>query len=662
MDIYRPDIDGLRAICILSVVMFHAGFQDWSGGFVGVDIFFVISGFLITSLIDRQISLGQFTLSSFYERRVRRLLAATIPVVVFATLFAAAFYTRENFVTYCKGLVAFVLYSSNWFFLSQTGYFAAAAETTPLLHTWSLGVEEQFYLVFPTLLLVLLRFPRSRAMWVIAVLALLSLAYAQLEISRGLTDRAFFGSVSRAWELLAGALLALAPAVIAGTARFALPMRVVGFAMIAASVFLYRSDTPFPGLAGLLPVGGALLLIAACPDSRDPTWRLLTASPMVYLGKISYSLYLWHWPVLGAVRTLSFELNDAHIVMAVGISIGLAALSHHFVEQPVRARRRLPRGRDMGLLLATTSVLGLAIGSAGWHMGTWSTAFASQADAVAARATDHKEIPGECFETQTIAHAGTFCRFGKTAQHKIDLLLWGDSHSFVLLPAFRKYVESRNLSLAYAGRGGCPPLVDTGRSRRTRNAVAARLCPEFNAAVRTFIQDHDIPVVVVTAWWSLYANNLHGGLVNLKAESGREAGGDSTFEDALGRTLRALQGRAVVVIEQVPVYKTDLPNAYVVLARLGRSIETLGADPTKHRRQQRSTADALDKAESTGRMLRIDPASALCDPDRCRLTAGGNLLYSDSNHLSVDGSLFLYPLIERKLDGFLALLPQREPD
>ena len=653
MTSYRPDIDGLRAVCILSVVMFHAGFRDWSGGFVGVDIFFVISGFLITSLIARQVSLGQFTLLGFYERRVRRLLAASIPVAIFTTLFALAFYTSETLVTYCQSLIAFVFYGSNWFFLSQTGYFAAASETSPLLHTWSLGVEEQFYLVFPALLLVLLRRPRS-AFWILAALAVSSLAYAQIEIARGFLDRAFYSSLSRFWELLAGALLALLPGLIERTVRIALPMRVAGLAMVAASVLLYRDETPFPGVAALLPVGGALLLVAASPDSRDPAWRLLTARPVVYLGRLSYSLYLWHWPILGAARTLSIERNDVHILLAVALSVVLAALSYHVVEQPVRARRKLARGRDMGLLLAATSAFGIAIGCAGWSAGGWPGRFSPEVVAAAARAVDPTGFPERCFESQTEAHTGPLCRFGDTAKPKVDMVLWGDSHSLSLLPAFRRYAEGRGLALAYAGRGGCPPLADTGRSRRGRNQFDARLCPDFNNAVRAFIRDHDVPVVVLAAWWSLYANDLHGGLVSLKeAAVGNEAAG-ATFEAALGRTLAELQGRDVVIVEQVPVYKTNLPSAHVVLHRFGSSASAIGADPVRHRQQQRLAVAAVEKFASLGNMRRIDPASVLCGPNRCLVAAEGKLLYKDGNHLNFDGSMFVYPLIEHELDAFRA--------
>lgn len=295
---YRTDIDGLRAVSIIAVLLFHVGFDGWSGGYVGVDVFFVISGFLITSLIAADIDTGTFSLGRFYERRIRRLLPATIPVVVFTALFAAAFYTSERFFEYGQSLIAFTTYTSNWFFYSTRGYFAGADATTPLLHSWSLAVEEQFYLVFPLLLLVLARRPGVR-LRVLAGFAAVSLVYAQMLLRDGQSDLAFYSSLARIWELLAGALLALSPAVTERLAPYATVLRVVGLGLILGPVVTYGPATVFPGAAALPPVAGTLLLLAASPMRGDPILRLLQSAPAVYTGRISYSLYLWHWPIIG---------------------------------------------------------------------------------------------------------------------------------------------------------------------------------------------------------------------------------------------------------------------------------------------------------------------------------------------------------------------------
>jgi peptidoglycan/LPS O-acetylase OafA/YrhL len=646
MTTYRPDIDGLRAICIVSVVMFHGKFKDWSGGFVGVDIFFVISGFLITSLIGRQMTLGQFSLLGFYERRVRRLLAATIPVIIVTTLFALTFYTTDILTTYCKSLIAFVAYSSNWFFLNQVGYFNTPPEVNPLLHTWSLGVEEQFYLVFPALLLLLLRFPRAGP-WTLAALAAISFAYAQFEISRDLLDRAFFSSFSRFWELLAGALLAMAPALINKTARIAFPMRAVGLATIGASVFLYGPGTPFPGVAALLPVCGALLLIAASPDRRDPVWKLLTAEPVVYVGKISYSLYLWHWPLMGATRTLLPDSGELPSVLAIALSVGLAALTYRLIEKPIRERRTLARGRDMGVLLASTSAIALVIGSAGWAVGSWQERHDPSVDATYARAV-------ECFELQKDLRTDRkFCRFGNAAASKVDVVLWGDSHARSVFPAINKYAETRNLSLVFAGRSACPPLLGVRLSKGIDGPHFNQDCPAFNNAVRTFIRENNVSTVVLAARWSMYANGTLGPLIDLQRDSSK-ASADGVFQYAMERTLDAFDGQEIVIVEQAPDQKVRLPTAYVVRTRLGRSIDEISKDRAEHDQEQRLAVEAMDRVASRDNTLRIDPAPELCGSGKCVLEGNGKLLYFNTNHLSIDGSLFLYPLIERELDRFRA--------
>jgi peptidoglycan/LPS O-acetylase OafA/YrhL len=648
MGAYRPDIDGLRAICIVSVVMFHAGFSDWSGGFVGVDIFFVISGFLITSLIVRQMQEGRFSLLRFYERRVRRLLAATIPVLVFTTLFAVAFYTSENLVTYCTSLLAFATYTANWFFLSETGYFGTAPEVSPLLHSWSLAIEEQFYLFFPALLLVLVRFPRAM-LWCLAALAVLSFGYAQIEISRGLLDRAFFSSFSRFWELLAGALLAIAPWMIGRTEAIAFPMRLAGLVMVIAPVFLYGHATPFPGVAALLPVCGALFIIAASPAARDPAWRALSAAPIVYVGRISYSLYLWHWPIFGATRTLAFNPNDFHMALAIALSVALAALSYHWIEQPVRKRRILPGGRHMAGMLSATSTVVAVVAAAGWAQGGWPGRFAPNVEATMARATIRSNVPRACYERSAIIPDDRrFCTFGLHTNGGVDLLLWGDSHANAIASAFKRYAEVRGLSFAFAGRGDCPPLLDTWRS----NDAVTQDCRKFNDAVRIFVHANKVAVVVLAARWSAMTD---GNETLLDKQHWHASHGQTrvVFENGLKRTIDALEGSRVVILEQVPQHRAKVVNAYLVLNRLGGSIDTVAASLASHEKRQRFTTKVLDRITSVTDVLRIDPAEKLCSGERCIVQSDGRLLYFDHNHLNLDGSLFVYPLIETKLDQWL---------
>jgi hypothetical protein len=513
-----------------------------------------------------------------------------------------------------------------------------------------LAIEEQFYLIFPALLLVLIRFPRAM-LWCLAALAVLSFGYSQFEISRGLADRAFFSSFSRFWELLAGALLALAPWIIGRTKAIAFPMRLAGLALVIAPVFLYGHATPFPGVAALLPVCGALLIIAASPETHDPAWRVLTAAPVVYLGRISYSLYLWHWPILGATRTLAFNPNDFHMALAIALSVALAALSYHFVEQPVRTRRIFAGGRHMGIMLAASSTVVAVVAAAGWVQGGWPGRFAPNVEATLARAVIRSNVPDECYQRAgEVRVKSPPCIFGSPGNGKIDLLLWGDSHSNAILPAFVTYAERRGLSLAFAGRFGCPPLLDTWRA----NDAVSQGCRKFNDAVRDFISANNVAVVVLAARWSAMTDGNETLLDEEHAGAGREQT-RIVFERGLARTIDALQDRRVVILEQVPQHKARVANAYLVLSRIGGSIDSVAASLTAHDSRQQFTAEVLDRVATKGNVLRIDPAERLCAGKHCIVQSDGKLLYFDHNHVNLDGSLFVYPFIRDQLDPFLRL-------
>ena len=299
---YRPDIDGLRAIAVLAVLLYHVGGFGLTGGFGGVDVFFVISGYLITTIIQREIESGTFSLLNFYERRIRRIFPALVAVTVVATLVSAMLLLPEDFKEYGKSLLNLMAISSNYYFMRKTGYFDAAASEKPLLHTWSLAVEEQFYIVFPLLLLVLSRFGRR------AVIAgLTALAFASFLASAATLEnapaRAFFATPGRVWELLIGVLTAvMGPALI--TSRLHREaLAALGLALIGYGYFFYTDATPFPGPAALaFCLGAAFIIYAGTSGGETLTARMLSSPLVASIGLISYSVYLWHWPLIVFVR------------------------------------------------------------------------------------------------------------------------------------------------------------------------------------------------------------------------------------------------------------------------------------------------------------------------------------------------------------------------
>lgn len=359
---YRSEIDGLRAVAVVPVILFHAGLEGFEGGFLGVDVFFVISGYLITSILIAQIDEGRFSLADFYERRARRILPALAVVVLACIPFAEWLLLPQQRIDFWQSVGAVGLFGSNFLFWLEADYFAPAAELKPLLHTWSLAVEEQFYILFPLVLLGVWHTGWARTL--VVVLALAGLSIAAMEYLLRVDPSAnFYLPFSRGWELMAGAICALLQRrygqwqsdILAGA----------GLLMVCASLLLFAENVPFPSLWGLIPVMGVCLLILFAAKGTAAA-RLLSFTPFVRIGLVSYSAYLWHQPLFAFYRAWSLvEPAIAEMLVLSFISIGLAAVSYKLVEQPFRSRgsrARVGRAAMFRLsagLLATTVVAAL---------------------------------------------------------------------------------------------------------------------------------------------------------------------------------------------------------------------------------------------------------------------------------------------------------------
>jgi len=291
---YREDIDGLRAISVLAVVFNHAGITLFSGGYIGVDVFFVISGYLITSIILREILTADFSIIRFYERRIRRILPALFITIAFTVAVSAIMYDAEKFKEFGKSVIATTLFASNINFWRESGYFDAPSQLKPLLHTWSLAVEEQFYIFFPMLMFLIYRFARKIAPALLFGITILSLALAIVTVPQD-PSAAFYLAQLRAWELLVGAFLALNIIPENAGKKYSDFIGILGLVMVLAPVILYTADTKFPGLSALPPVLGAAFIIFSGVNNKTLIGKFLSLPPLVFIGKISYSLYLWHW-------------------------------------------------------------------------------------------------------------------------------------------------------------------------------------------------------------------------------------------------------------------------------------------------------------------------------------------------------------------------------
>ena len=332
---YRREIDGLRAVAVLPVILFHTGFSVFSGGYVGVDVFFVISGYLITSILINDLEQGNFSIAGFYERRARRILPALFFVMAACLPFAYMWMLPTQLKDFAQSLVAVVFFASNIFFWRESGYFAADAELKPLLHTWSLAVEEQYYLLFPVFLLLTWRFGRSRVFWSVVVISVASLLIAEWGW-RNKPSANFYLAPTRAWELLAGSICAFLS--VGKAQRSSNVLSVIGLGLIIFSIFAYDANTPFPSVYTLVPVVGTALVILF---AEKETWvaRLLSLRSLVGIGLISYSAYLWHQPLFAFARIRSLT-EPSHELMGLlaAMSLLLAWATWYWIEQAFRKR------------------------------------------------------------------------------------------------------------------------------------------------------------------------------------------------------------------------------------------------------------------------------------------------------------------------------------
>ncbi|MFU6154324.1 acyltransferase family protein [Pseudomonas aeruginosa] len=350
---YRAEVDGLRAIAVSSVLLFHAGFSFIPGGFVGVDVFFVISGYLITSIILREMEVGKFSFAKFYERRAKRLLPPLLPVLCASIIVSFALLDSDLLKEFATSVYSAVGFVSNWYFLQSVSYFGGPGEQTPLLHLWSLSIEEQFYFLFPAILLIVFLVGRRFIFPVLMSLLLMSALYSFYLIFKYDIDSAFYNSVARSWELLVGAVLAVKPnwrAVGKVPANF---VEILGLGMIVVAMACYSHTIAFPGLSAAVPVLGAALIISAGGNGSIVS-PLLKSRPFVSLGLISYALYLWHWPILVFVRIVNPGVGAAGMALSLCGAIILAVMSYYLIERPIRTKSGLRAAH-----VATASALSL---------------------------------------------------------------------------------------------------------------------------------------------------------------------------------------------------------------------------------------------------------------------------------------------------------------
>lgn len=646
---YRPDIDGLRSVAVLPVVLYHLHLPFFTGGFIGVDVFFVISGYLITGILWREIAAGEFSILRFYERRARRILPALFAVILFSALVGVVLLTPEEMENFAVSVIGAVFFVQNFVLGAQAGYFDAASETKPLLHIWSLAVEEQFYIFFPPLLWLVARWlTRGGVVVVIALTLLLSLA-ASVALMTQRPVFNFYMLPLRAWELLAGSLLAIAlgqQAPRSGRLRDA--VSVAGLLAILGPALLYTADTPFPGYTAIPPVAGTVALIWA--GERSLGGRLLSWRPLVFIGLISYSLYLWHWPLI-AFHALIFPDQAPlwHAVVLLGLSMLLATLSWRHVETPFRRQTGLWPDRRR-VFVQSGAAMGLFLGLAAAILagGGWPWRAAPETVALAAVAREKQISDNQCrSEVPLFTLRGQkrgFCHLGAPGDGKPDVIVWGDSHVGAWFPMLDKVFQASGTRALAISMAGCPIAFDIARAEQDKGG-----CTEASEAIRDYIAREDIGrVLIVGSWFGALTekNTVYQGQTSHDDATRRE-----NITRALADTGAALRGMGVTsgFLMTVPGARYSVPEALFRKAQLGFYPEV--------RRTQAEYDAVLSPVEETVRAYFdhvITTADLLCAEGPCAVLHEGQPLYYDGNHPSLYLNAFLQPQLQERFTPFLA--------
>ncbi|NOX95801.1 MAG: acyltransferase [Alphaproteobacteria bacterium] len=642
---YLPYIDGLRAFAVASVVVYHAWPQLLPGGFIGVDVFFVISGFLITRLLAADMQAGDFSYFGFLVRRIRRLAPAAAVCFAAVTVLGAMVFLPDAYEEFGRSLTAASAMFANFYFHGQAGYFSPPAYEMPLLHTWSLAVEDQFYLIWPLLLVSILKF-RSRYIpfAIVAGLGVVSFAHAEASLSSD-ADYAFYMLAPRAWELLIGALLAFArpvslrPVIASG-------LSVLGMAMIVASTLLLSRQSHFPGLNAAPACIGTALVIVSGLGQRSLGARIFSWRPLVFVGLISYSLYLWHWPLFTFARYYAGRaLTDIELSGLVIASTLIAALSWRYVETPFRrprirhknnARAAMASGVAAMALLATSGVIIRELDGVPMR-------FSGPVGQMFSDMSHGNPMRHQCDGFENISRNDSECNFGrrKADDGSYDVALFGDSNADHFTPLIADWARDGGLAGRQATQTQCGPVLGSIRTALPRRITSN--CERYHQAVLEFVEDNpELKLVILSANWPSY----NGALAPNRAisEGALEMPESNSF-DAYMRNLVAFfveRNIMVLIIERIPHYDA-LPVRCIVRSLESDESTTLcGLERARATSGQNKTLPVFEAiADDYDSVFVIDPTAILCSTELCLPMKNGVFLYRDGGHLNRAGAVLL---------------------
>jgi len=630
---YRREIDGLRALAIVPVIFFHAGFNLFSGGFAGVDVFFVISGYLITTVLLDEMTAGTFSFANFYERRARRILPALFFVLLICLPFAWQWMLAAQLSDFAASLFSTVTFLSNFYFLSQVNYFSSNAEMQPLLHTWSLAVEEQYYLLFPPVLLLAFNFWKIKAVWLVAIFTVLSFFIAEYALYAG-AERSFFFTGSRMWEIGAGSLAAFLI-----KKRGVIPnngLAFLGFMAIWVAFLGYDTSTPFPGRYAILPViGTTLLILYAGPG----TWvaRLLSMRLLVSIGLISYSAYLWHQPLFAFARLRLIHEPSWQLMLTLSLcSLIMATFSWHFIEQPFRGKSPWLPKRMHAYLASGIGLLFFAT------IGVWAYSMNGLSERLPKNVSKLEQMTS-LHATSCVNRDSNICIIG-TSGENYNTIMFGDSHAAVYASGFQQHLDSSRSSIGMIN-GGCAPIINYMKYNASKKDATCSVL--MSDQLRSVSNNDQIDRIILAAEWSYY---VHGWRYESRFSTYRYGPSLNTnpnqnpveFKRAFLATVALLQesGKQVFVIEPLPEYSLRPPEALAKIEWHGGRNESLLLPIEDYQNRNKVFSEILDMPKLRKVNL-INVSQHFCDDKVCWPYSNRDdtfvPLYSDGNHLNAFG-------------------------
>ena len=663
---YRTDIDGLRAVAVLAVIAFHAFPSVMPGGFIGVDVFFVISGFLITTLIIKGQEQNNFNFRAFYASRARRLFPSLILVLLACQIFGWFGLLSDEYKALGKHVAASAVFIPNLIFWSESGYFDYAAAAKPLLHLWSLGIEAQFYLLWPTIIWLSMKCKLSLQRLAVATL-LASLLFNLLMIETEATAT-FFSPLSRMWELLSGCLLAffiknktnefeVLKEKIPSTMALEHGLGALGLLLLTYGMFFFNQDMLFPGAWALIPVIGTALIILA----GEKSWlnqRLLSNRLLVGIGLISFPLYLWHWPLLSFAFILEGTQSDEPLRIALVIlAFVLAGLTYYFLERPIRFSRH---ASNKTYLLIATMILTGSLGLTTYALEGFRERI-SDKEVKAQLADLNFDLPDSTgWYCDDLTYDSPRCH---STGPNPSVVVIGDSHALMIYAALRERFKAKGQDIGlYGGSDGCPPLLNV--IIQDQGGDPRKCLKKGSQAIERVIADPAIHEVIVTSRGPMYTTANGFGdvetdqfgpwILHLKEEKPGEKANETVFSLGLSQTLDALlaAGKKVTYLHDVPELGFDIRRcaSFRPLSLTPKGPESCAVSRKDFEARTKAFKHMIDKllAQRPGIKV-IDLSEALCDDDGCHGSKNGVLFYIDDDHLSQRGSAFV---VDRLWDKF----------